>query len=388
MLKRMIRKFKTRFRRSPFDRVIDYFPAGIKPKGHVLVSYIPDSLLYDTDDKRFLRHSNVWESREIVEIFTRNGYAVDAISWADSTFVPNRDYQLVFDIHLNLKRYANTGAYKLFHVTGSNPAFSNKAELERIKSLMARRGVVVAPRRTIKEGDIELFCDNLEAADAITLIGNEVTAATFPGNVQHKLNRVVPTGSYLSRIRDVRRINLGKEFIWFNGTGAVHKGLDLVLEVFTRHPALVLHVVGPYLKETDFVAAYKHELTMCPNIISHGFLHPSSRKFQEITKHVIGFVSPSCSEGISTSAITCMQYGMIPILSKNSGIDLTQEMGYLLKKCTLEEIEEAVLSVVDKPEHEIKQMIAHNQEYALKKFSREEFSRIMENIISHSLQLS
>lgn len=99
----------------------------------------------------------------------------------------------------------------------------------------------------------------------------------------------------------------------------------------------------------------------------------------------MGFVSPSCSEGISTSAITCMQYGIVPILSRNSGIDLTPDMGYLLHNCTITDIEEAVLSLLDKPEQEVRRLIANSQEFALKRFSRAEFSRRMETVVVRSL---
>lgn len=381
MLKRLLRKITFRKKSVEDHRVLNFFPSGKTPKGHVLVSYIPDSLLYREDDKHFKRHSNAWESAEIARIFNRYGYAVDAISWDDRSFVSERNYTVVFDIHRNLLRCSLPGTNKIFHVTGSNPAFSNRAEQERIDALLRRRGVAVAPRRYVSEKDLELFCGNLEAADSVTLIGNETTAASFPDHLRHKLTLVTPTGSHLSMVRDPKKTVIRKEFLWFNGTGAVHKGLDLVLEVFARNPKIVLHVIGPYRKERDFTAAYAHELTKCPNIISHGFLSPSSRKFQKIAGSALGFISPSCSEGISTSAITCMQYGLVPILSKYSGIDLTPEMGCLLQQCTIEEIEVAVLSLLDKPEHENRRLIANSQEFALKRFSRAEFSRRMERVI-------
>jgi hypothetical protein len=364
---------------------MDYYPSGGTPKGHVLVSYLPGPLLCGDDDRRLRRHSNAWESREIAALFVMNGYAVDAISWDDTSFVPGRDYAAVFDIAVNLSRCSRSGAHAFFHATGSDPLFSNMAERDRIDALKERRGVSVAPRRFVKEADVELFHGNLARADTVTLIGNGVTCATFPEHVRHTLHCVVPTGSYLSGIRDPHRIHIRREFVWFNGAGAVHKGLDLTLEAFARHPELVLHVVGPYLKERDFAAAYAHELTRCPNIISHGFLSPSSRKFQEITRNILGFVSPSCSEGISTSAVTCMQYGMLPVVSRNSGIDVTEDMGRVLERCTIDEIEETILSLADTPGNEIRRMIAFSQEYALKRFSREEFSRSMGSVISRAL---
>lgn len=385
MLKRLLCKITSRNKGVEDHRILNYFPSGKTPKGQVLVSYIPDSLLYREDDKRFKRHSNAWESAEIARIFNRHGYAVDAISWDDCSFVPERNYTVVFDIHRNLLRCSTSGTHKIFHITGSDPAFSNRAEKERIDALLRRRGVEVAPRRYVSEKDLELFHGNLEAADSVTLIGNEVTAATFPDHLRHKMILVTPTGSHLATVRDPKKTDIRKEFLWFNGTGAVHKGLDLVLEVFARNPKLVLHVVGPYRKERDFTSAYAHELTKCPNIISHGFLSPSSSKFQRIARNAMGFVSPSCSEGISTSAITCMQYGIVPILSRNSGIDLTSDLGFQLHNCTITEIEAAILSLLDKPEQEVRRMIANSQEFALKRFSRAEFSRRIDTVVALSL---
>jgi len=386
VLKRLLRKITFCNKGVEDHRILNYFPSGKTPKGHVLVSYIPDSLLYRENDKRFKRHSNAWESAEIARIFNRYGYAVDAISWDDRSFVSERNYTAVFDIHRNLLKCSSSGTHKIFHITGSDPVFSNNAEQERLDALLRRRGVVVAPRRYVCEKDLEHFHGNLEAADSVTLIGNEITVATFPAHLRHKMTLVTPTGSYLATVRDPKKTDIRKEFLWFNGTGAVHKGLDLVLEVFARNPEMVLHVVGPYRKERDFMAGYSHELTKCPNIISHGFLSPSSRKFRKIAGNVLGFISPSCSEGISTSAITCMQYGIVPILSHNSGIDLTPDMGFLLQKCTIDEIETAVLSILDQPEQEIRRMIANSQEFALKRFSRAEFSRRMDTVVAHSLQ--
>lgn len=387
MLKRLLRKITSRKKGVDDHRILNHFPPGKSPKGHVLVSYIPESLLYREDDKRFRRHSNAWESAEIARIFNRYGYAVDAISWDDRSFVPERNYTVVFDIHRNLLRCSSAGTHTIFHITGSDPVFSNRAEQERIEALLLRRGMAVAPRRYVSEQDLEIFHRNLAGADSVTVIGNAETVATFPARLQQKMTQVTPTGSYLTTVRDPKKTVIRKEFLWFNGTGAVHKGLDLVLEVFARNPELVLHVVGPYLKEHDFVALYGYELTKCPNICSHGFLSPSSRKFRNIAENVLGFISPTCSEGISTSAITCMQYGMVPVLSRNCGIDLSSDMGYLLEYCTIIEIERALLSLLDRPEAEIRELIANSQEFALKKFSRAEFSRRMDTVVARSLQL-
>lgn len=363
------------------QRNLDLAPAsGSPPRGRALVSYLPLPLIGDPG--LFRGHSNIWECSEIVNIFNRMGYTVDLINWQDSSFAPARQYDIVFDIHRNLLRYSGETTLRIFHVTGSHPEFSNRAEQQRLDALQERRGIRLQRRRSFDNDDQRLFSENLQAADMITLIGNEVTASTFPAAVQTKIRRVSATGSFAPPLAGPPVRGQHDEFLWFNGAGAVHKGLDLVLEVFARNPQLTLHVVGPYAKEHDFFAAYHHELTNCPNIRSHGFLYPNSNKFRKILAQVRAFVNPTCSEGISTSSITCMQYGLIPILSKQAGITLPPAMGRTLENCSLEQLEQAVLDFAGKHPQEIDVMMGLVRGYAQSAFSRPVFSSHIEQALS------
>lgn len=347
-------------------------PPGVPRRGRALVSYL--RLPLAGDPARFRGHSNVWECSEVVRILGRFGYLVDLISWDDVAFVPPAPYDLVFDIHRNLGRMSGDETRTIFHVTGSHPLFSNRAEAERIAAVKARRGAMIAPRRGVADGDLQLFEANLERADLVTLIGNRVTEETFPKRLRPKIRRTVATGAWLPPEVEHRPIEpRPREFLWFNGQGAVHKGLDLVLELFARHPELTLHVVGPYLREKDFVAAYQRELFATPNIRSHGFLYPSDRRFLEIASRVRAFVSPTCSEGISTAGITCMQAGMAPVISEQCGIDLPEGGGLLLGESLPEELERSVLEMADGEQW--REMAAAARSHAWTAYSRAAFSR-------------
>ncbi|MEI6704157.1 MAG: glycosyltransferase, partial [Deltaproteobacteria bacterium] len=144
------------------------------------------------------------------------------------------------------------------------------------------------------------------------------------------------------------------------------------------HPELTLHVVGPYLKERDFVDAYRTELFKTPNIKSHGFLFPADRRFMEIASRVRAFINPSCSEGISTAAITCMQTGIVPVISKNCGISLPDQTGILLTECTVAAIEKAILAVAALENDGWRNMTEKVKRLAGEKYSRTAFSRLME----------
>jgi glycosyltransferase involved in cell wall biosynthesis len=387
LVKKIIYLLKTRFRAIMPKRIIGFYHGSSPPRARALLSYIPGPLLWAPDDPRFNGHSNLWESAEIARILNRLGYVVDAISHADQKFRPRHEYDLIFDIHKNITKHANSRTKKALHSTGSYNRFSNQAEDQRLQALKMRRGVVLMPRRSVPLEAIAAFDESARAADIITVGGNQVTRATFPPGMQIKMKCLPVTGSPLPEVRDtVREWIGGKDFLWFGGAGAVHKGLDLVLEAFSRMPEHTLHVVGPYGFEADFIKAYERELTQCRNIISHGYLYPSGRRFREATRNVAAFVFPSCSEGTSAAAITCMQHGFIPIVSNNAGIDVTADMGIMLPDCSIEEIVTAVQNMASKDRPQLKKMAMAAQSHAVRTYSRAKFSQQMEAVFQELIQ--
>ena len=360
------------------------FPGPGAPRGEVLVSYLPEAARLGPGAIDERGHTSLWECRAIVEILEEMGRRVDVVRWDDDTFVPEREYEAVLDIHRNLRRLAGPGSRKLFHVSGSDPRFSNAAERRRLEELAERRGVRLAPRRSFAADDVEVFHGNLAAADTVTLLGNEATLRTFPAEIRERVRRIPVSGSRLATVRDPRSAAFGREFLWFGGAGAVHKGLDRVLEVFARRPDLRLHVVGPYLQETDFVEAYRRELSL-PQVVSHGWMSPSSSAFAQLARHVSAFLHPSCSEGASTAAVTCMQFGLLPVLTPESGLDLPEGTGFLLPDASLSAIEAAVQRVLDLPREELRERTARTQAHASATYSREAFTGAMRAVLREAL---
>jgi len=388
MLRRAIREYLRELRRlfpRKRKRSLGIFNGSVKRRGYALLSYRADSPTWRKDDRRFLLHSNGWECAEIAKAFNDLGFAVDAIWHDDTSFRSHRRYDSVFDIHRNLVRYSSDDSLKIMHITGSHPRFSSQAEHRRLKDLLGRRGLKLSARRAMSESDISMFDSNLAAADRISLIGNGITRSTFQEDVRYRMRLINPTGSFLSTYRPTDVMPRNREFLWFNGYGAIHKGLDLVLEVFSKNPKFTLHVVGEYERELDFVRAYRKELYDSPNIVSHGYVYPSDRQFQDIARNVVAFISPSCSEGMSTSAITCMQYGLVPILSEECGIDIEEGMGLLLGACTLDQIQTAVDSVLTMNDGQLQSLMRRSQAHSTEFYSREKFSREIRVFLSEAL---
>lgn len=361
---------------------------SLKPKRRVLLSYLEQPLSLPESSPHFLGHTNFWESRAIADIFQKLGYQVEAINWSDREFIPIGKYDVVFDIFANLGRLSSLlgrDTVKFLHCTGSDPYYQNAAEIKRVEEVNRRRNGNYVPKRVLAEPEWTYI--SLEAADACSLIGNEHTRSTYPEKYRKKMELVTVSASEIDdrgkKIRD--HVPSKREFLWFFGNGVVHKGLDLLLEIFAAHPNLHLHIVGDVTAEEDFCEIYKKELTDTDNIHLHGYLFPTSVEFQSLLQDVFCFVAPSCSESISTAAVTCLQLGLYPILSRDTGVSLPTGCGLYIEKLTTDYIEKLVLAVMEMKDDEIIYQTRQTQEDALKRFSRKAFKDRMEKFIVNSL---
>ncbi len=362
-------------------------PAG-RPRGRVLFSYIPEVFGLPDDDPEFDRHTSRWHARTIGHLLAEFGYIVDGVRWDDETFLPRQEYDVVFDIYVNLVRwlpYLKPATIKLLHCTGSDPYYQNIAELRRIEALTRRRAGLYTPKRLLAYPDRSRYAMHL--ADACSLLGNEYTLNTYPVEYHAKVRLITPSASKLDTTIKPSDglVPPEREFLWFFGSGAVHKGLDLVLEVFARHPEWVLNVVGPAGDEPDFVAFYRHELYELPNIHYHGQLTPSGEAFRAITSRSFCFVAPSCSESVSSAVVTCLCVGLFPIVSRDTGVTLPDSCGIYLETSSIDEIEQAAKQVISLPDQELTRQIARVQEFAAQTFSRERFREDMVKFLSDAL---
>jgi hypothetical protein len=356
-------------------------------RGRALLSYLAAPVAWPDDHPGMRAHSNAWESREIARLLCGLGYDVDAINWHDGSFVPSKPYDLVLDIDTNLQRLApllpNT-SIRLLHLTGSYGPYANRAELNRVAEFEKKTGKLYSPKRLV--GWLELAERSLNLAHACSLLGNEFTLNTYPEQYRGKITLIPVSGSYLSRTRTINEFYPEKpEFLWFFGDGAVHKGLDLVLDVFRIHPEWVLHVVGNAPRERDFAAAYGCHLAQ-PNIRAYGYLVPGDAAFYEKFKNVFCFISPSCSEGISSAVVTCLQLGLFPILSRQTGVDLPPQCGIYLDEISSPSIERAIHTVLAMDGSEIVRQIQQCQYIALRDYSRQAYSQCMFQYLDNTIK--
>ncbi|SER54137.1 Glycosyltransferase involved in cell wall bisynthesis [Butyrivibrio fibrisolvens] len=334
---------------------------------NVLLVYIIDPFIYSAN---FSVHQAFDQVRIIAKTFSDLGFNVDVIDYRSNKIKLKKQYNIVFDICIkNNPIYAKnikSDTKRIVYFTGSESDFANSAELERIKDVKSRRGVELLPRR-----QAPLINSEVENCDLAIMIGNEYTFATYK-DFHFKRTALVPnTGYDFSFVFD-KDIKKATSFIYMGSVGSVHKGLDLLLEVFCELGApYKLYVCGCYEREEDFVKEYYSELYNTDNIVSVGFVDIKSDKFKKLSEECAFTILPSCSEGCAGTITTCMSAGIIPICSRICGYD--EDEVIILDDCQKQTIKQAVIDASDMSMADIEKKSREVVELTRKKYNTENY---------------
>ena len=339
-------------------------------RGNVLISYTttPFTLLSKNE---LSGHSNYWEVRDMAHAFTERGYTVEVIDKYNDTFMPKRKYRYFLDVESNMGRLAphlGNQCTKIFFATGAYGEFQNEAEDSRIRALYQRRGTRVAPRRRVRD------MNDIVSADIISGICGSFPASTYE-QFGKPIRMIHPSTTHLYPFNEKKDWDLAKKnILWFGGAGAVHKGLDLVLEAFAKMPEYTLFVCGKFEGEKDFVVAYHTELYETPNIKSVGYVDPGGDTFKRIVDECGIVLSVSASEGCATSIVLAMHAGLIPIVNKETGINVG-DFGFMLSDSTIDDIRRTVHALAHEQPAELERRARMTWEYAHNHHTRERFGK-------------
>jgi len=370
VLKKLYSALKARGKVNVDKQLIRLSP-DIVPKGRVLVSYIIESFLIDPDRPTFRSHTHYWETRQMVNTFLELGYAVDLISYRNTSFRPERNYDFFVSARTNFDRLAarlNDSCVKVAHLDTAHWITNNYKAYGRLSNLVQRRNVALT-------GSIRLIEHNsaIENADLATILGNTFTIESY--TYANKPIYRVPISSPIDYAWQKRDINaIRNNYLWFGSSGFVHKGLDLALELFADLPDHQLFVCGPLDKEKAFVQEFHRELFETENIHPVGWVDVNDVKFKKILDQCLGIIYPSCAEGGGGSVIDCMRAGIIPVVSYEASVDINGN-GVTLAECSLSEMNKAVTRVSDLPGRELEEMTQETWQSASSIHSKASFAQ-------------
>ena len=324
-------------------RILCFFP------NKRIISNVNDShynkkclLIYITypfgeEDRDF--HQNSWQVKELAKIIGDFCYQVDVVDYDNDKIKLKNSYDLVIGliprgIDIYSKRL-NPGAKKIAYLTSSNIRVTNESENRRIEELYQRKGVRVRPRRQSHP-----ISPDIEDFDGALFFGNEYNLKTYAEFVMPPTFFVKNNG--YSFDFDISFKKNKKSFLFFGSLGQVHKGLDLLLDIFSEKEfPCDLFVCGRIQNEKDFNKIYYKELYQTSNIHTLGFVSIHSDDFKRLVNECAFCILPSCAEGQAGSILTTMSAGVIPIASKECGYGDDEVI--LLDNCNINTIRNSIL---------------------------------------------
>lgn len=333
-----------------------------------LLIYVVKPFLLEGSAPELLKHQNSKQCRQIATLLDELGYIVDAVDIRDGRFRPSKDYNLVI-----CNRVTDTpltkDAIRIYLATTLYHTLHNENLRRRHDILYKRRKCRVELRRVYSE-----VMPYVTKSHAIVGFGNEFIMSTwreafkvptYPFNNYGFKETEFPLAS---RDFSIAR----KNFLFFASKSQLQKGLDLLLEIFPRHPGLHLYICSEFKNEEDFCACYHKELYETPNIHPMGWVRVNGPEYNELIRQCAYVIHPTCSEGQPGSVVQCMYSGLMPLVTREAGIN-TEDFGITFSDDSLEEIQRVILEVSQLPENWHREHSIRTRKVAEDKYSEEVF---------------
>jgi glycosyltransferase involved in cell wall biosynthesis len=301
------------------------------------------------------------------------GYAVDVTDWENYNAPLANEYDVVigqgpaFEASCRKKSPQCT---RIYLGTTEYVEHLVRAEKDRLERLWIRRGLKCRRRCYAKyKHDTGPML-----SDALFLVGSDTTVDTYREVVDRPIYRHATTvgDDIVATVGHKRYETARKNFLWLASYAAVHRGLDVLLEVFSDMPDHDLWVCGGIEYEHDFMAAYDRELRHTSNIHFVGWIDVTSGQFSDLTARCAYIIYPSASEGMAGSVLNCMAAGLIPIVTLEAGVD-TAGHGKLISECSPDVIRQIIRDAAMAEPAELEREARAVVEFTRKRYSKEAF---------------
>jgi len=357
----------------PILQNINFSP--VQDQKRVIICYQTTSHFFDLDEESKGR-TQPYEILSIIKVFSELNYCIDVIGCNDLqalNYVSNKKYDVIFGFGEAFYQLTNyqPDAISVLYMTEHHPAFSYKEEQKRLDYFYARH------KRTTNISRSGLYYKlhhlNRKYSYVITLSEIEPFIAQYK-----KPYSLFPTGifninySFKRKNFEIAR----KHFLWLGSKGVIHKGLDLLIDIFQKRSDVILHI-GGLSKAEKKVLPWKDS----SNIIDHGQINIRSDLFLKIVEQCAYIILPSCSEGFSTSISTGMLHGLIPVVMKGTGFNRLNNKAVLLEDYKIEYIESALNELANKSSHELNEVSNEVFKFAHQNFSVKAFKENIQEII-------
>lgn len=341
-----------------------------------LICYLPDYYFQNIVLNQVGR-TIAFEIFKLVRVLSEFGFCIDIISANDVQAIDllrAKPYDLIFGFGETFYRFTKLQpkAIKVLYMTENHPAFSEIEERKRIDYYYQRHRIKVPLERSglfykkehlstrydfvVALGEVEFFQPQYEKPYAI-----------FPTGILNP--------EYVQKGKDHNSTR--KHFLWLGSSAVIHKGLDLLLDIFSLRDDVTLHICGLNNESRRKLIIRKRA-----NIIDYGHVNINSRQFLDIVYSCSFSILPSCSEGMATSITTSMLHGLIPVVLSNSGFNRLGDCALFMDDFKIEYLNIKISEFSNLQASELDLLSIKVQNFASLNFSLETYEKNMRTILS------
>lgn len=334
----------------------------------ILISYL-DYQKTTRELASYAGHTNRQEMMQIIKSCIQMGFCIDVCGCMDAKVaerLPENyyDYILGFGTNFFLAKEKSPKAKSILYMTENPYYISYEREMERLRYFTERTGRKYHLERT----GVYYSKDDEKKADAVICLGD---ASYIEGNGR-KCIRIWPSALKNPTFQLSYQNKKKNSFMVYGVDGFIHKGNDLLIEVFAKHPEWKLYVCG---KNGENKAKQIGYTNLPENIHIMGAIDTLSETFNEIVKECYYLLLPSCSEAPSTAVLTGMRHGVIPIVSRGIGLDNLIDYCKYFDDYHIGEIEKRISEAVKENDEVLQEMSRCIMEYADKEYTLDAYTQ-------------
>lgn len=343
-----------------------------KKQRRILICYL-DYKLINKMMTQGATHTNISEMFQIIKVLIELNFIIDVCSFdglkAIAT-IKNKEYDMIFGMGETFRQAIalHPEAYSLIYMTENPYDISSAREKERIAYFEERKHIKTRLERTGK-----FYHKNDEKlANAVLCMGEK----EYYKESTQKVYRIFPTAMKNKKFINTLENKRKNSFLVFGTGGFIHKGNDLLFEVFEKHPEWTLYICGQNLeKDRKKVHYFKPD-----NIIDCGFISVDSEQFLKLVQECTFILLPSCSEGMPTGVMTGMCHGLIPLVSRGIGMNQLEDYCYYFEDYHIDAIESKLQEILKESEEILHKKSDEIIKYANQMFMIENYTNSLKRI--------
>jgi len=332
--------------------IMDFY--GSSHSRRVLITYVSKSFRSKLD----ISHTSNRDVIEIANVFNHLGFNVDIVDYNYDGEIDYNRYNVIFGFGDPLiKSFYNRRKplVTIYYGTGMHIETQNANTLKRIEEVFQNKQKWLPGSGRIVE---QAWSVQTTLVTALILLGNELVRQSYAKYFSKNIFLIPPpyfkVVEYDEILEKKNFADARIHFLWFGSSGLIHKGLDILLEVFADRPELNLHICGPITGEPEFCRVFHKELFGTKNIFNHGFTPIDSPLFRQLLETCAFTIFPSCSEGGGVSVLNVLgNGGLVPLLSKEASIDI-DDFGIQINALSADGVTAAINSALQLDVDEIK----------------------------------